>query len=678
MSPLRYTPKNPRRNGFETTVGYDRGMVPACAINAKNYVVEVHGGVLASTLNLRIARVEGVALNFKDKAHDSFGNGNNPAVALHDNTVICMWDANRRLSYRTGTLVTSETNKIFRVDFNDVQQIGNQTDSVNATVAVNAAGIAVELHEQGTDVYWRRGRLEGTTLTWQETPTLLGRGNRPSVSINNNGQAVAVFQRDRALFYAVGTFTPTDTALTAAIAWTIAGTPYNEAGGVRPAVALTDDAYVIALHQSGRHLEQGVGTLAGVTISWNDFLARGQNFYVFDTPGKDVHVATNGKVAVQVHSRQVPLDRPRAAPAEPNLVGNACLLFDHANWMGDHRLRLSRKTLKSAALPASHDTGAFASTLAETQDLPVSGQLLYGIRYFDLRPRYIGPPNTSDVQSIVTFHNIFSGNYNGPRLVDVIREVREFMEGHKELVILKISHFFSGFNQQIFDKLAEAIVGDEAGTTGLRKWLFKKRPDATRLADRSLGDYLQETQGTVLVLVDIDTDNDDTDYVTEAHRELGIYKYRDWDARRPEDGDITVFDQFSSTPDFDTMALSESGVEPPLPGSTLKIKRGQLHKYDWFDGFCRSNAAGTGRSTTPCELFLLSWTVTPSLPFFEGTAFGISTSANRNLVSYLDIPLYQGRSAKGFHMNLLYTDAVELSRSVDVAMVRNDLLTSSG
>jgi len=156
-------------------------------------------------------------------------------------------------------------------------------------------------------------------------------------------------------------------------------------------------------------------------------------------------------------------------------------------------------------------------------------------------------------------------------------------------------------------------------------------------------------------------------------REQGIFRYRDWYDSNPASGDLTVFDIFSSTPDFKTMALSESPDEehPLLAGSSKPLPRGQLPKFDWFDGFCRGT--DTVRSDVPCDLFLLSWTVTPRLPRSEGTAFVLSYEPNRNLVDYLSRPEYQGTNKKGFSINLLYTDAVEFSRSVDLAVARNGL-----
>jgi hypothetical protein len=88
-----------------------------------------------------------------------------------------------------------------------------------------------------------------------------------------------------------------------------------------------------------------------------------------------------------------------------------------------------------------------------------------------------------------------------------------------------------------------------------------------------------------------------------------------------------------------------------------------------FDGNCRD-------SSVPCDLFLLSWTLTPGSGM-EGTnpASRLSRAANKELVGSVTMETAPRRTAQGraINVNLLYTDVVEKSRSVDVALVRNGL-----
>jgi hypothetical protein len=677
---------------------YDNGRRPSCAINASNVVVEVHKGESENTLNWRIGSVQGVHLSWlpRPAGYTSFGNGTNPAVAIDpSNVVIVVYDDNG-LRYRIGTVAGN------RLNFAAPATAFGDASSLQPSVAVNDAGIVLEVHTSGSDIYWRRGRLRGVTLNWHENPTLLAEnGRRLFVAINNRGHAVVVFEatgsvamgNDNRLLYSVGTFDRDDPKTGGAVTWT---TPVDyDNGGARPSVALTDRNAVFETHQPSSigmksPLYQRVGVLANKTITW-------QNFLAYDTPterypfdiGRTPQVAANNKVAIQVHRTD----------SGTSLFANASLIFDRANWMGDHREQLKKKRLKDLALPAAHDAGAILPNPAQTQDITIRSQLFYGVRYFDLRPIYTGNSNDASpaADKFFTYHDVLiSGstddgsidgstgltNFRGPHIQFLVGRIRTFMQSHNELVILKISHF-KNFNQKIFDALVGLFVGDDH----LGPWLYKpsQLEAGKRLAEQTMDKYLPKdasgkVKGTVLIVADRDGENDDSvvDYVTAANRTKGIFRYRDWYASDPEKGDLTVFDLFTDTSeDFDKMATSELPDEhhPDLPGTPdKKVPLGQLPKFIWFDGKCQGR--GSARSTVICDLFLLSWTLTPLTPEVGvGTAFAVSERANRNLVDYLARPANQGKNSQNFSMNLLYTDAVEFSRSVDVALVRNGLLT---
>jgi hypothetical protein len=673
-SPLHYDRQNPRALGFTATPGYGLGTTPAIALNRADNVLAVHDH--SGKLRYRIALLEDhLSLNFHAQEVD-IEDGHNPAVALNNGDVaIVMFDVSNALRYRVGKVIINQRRapRIYTVDFQP--SAGFPTPSPDATdpsVAVNDAGIVVEVHKSGSDLYWRRGKLDGQVLTWHNTPALLvANGSVPSVSINNNGVAVCVYQgNNEKLFYSVGTFDKTKTSQDEPITWTNFMTAYVT-GGAGPAIAITDDNYAYAVHQQSNNCLQAVGIISGTTIDFRDFLVTGQKFLTYDV-GRLPNIATNGRTAVQVHQETTTFQ----------LFGNASLIFDRANWMEDSRTSLGNSTLRQISIPASHDSGAFEDNRARTQDIRIRFQLRAGVRYFDLRPKYTKDRDaaTLDSTAIVTYHDIPSGDYLGPKLKDVIENVRGYMQNHKELVILKISHF-KNFNQKVFDVLADLIVGDAANTRGLAQWLFPPPADTTRLAERKLSDYLKIDQGTVLIVVDVDTSEgadkkpQHLDYITAEYRTKGLFRYRDWYDPNPADGDITVLDVFSETIRFDDMSL---GVRPSpshaeLPGrpatargpATLPV--GQLPKFAWFDGKCQDN-------TTQCDLFLLSWTLTPRLPAEEGNAFFNAREAVKNLVAFLNIPKYSGINEQGFQINLLYTDAVEYSRSADVAVARNGLI----
>jgi hypothetical protein len=90
-----------------------------------------------------------------------------------------------------------------------------------------------------------------------------------------------------------------------------------------------------------------------------------------------------------------------------------------------------------------------------------------------------------------------------------------------------------------------------------------------------------------------------------------------------------------------------------------------------FNGFCRN-------STTPCDLFLLSWTLTPTGGSEAAEpAVQLSRAANKELVNKVTMTSAAPRTAAGrtITVNLIYTDVAEKSRSVDVAFLRNRLAT---
>jgi len=89
----------------------------------------------------------------------------------------------------------------------------------------------------------------------------------------------------------------------------------------------------------------------------------------------------------------------------------------------------------------------------------------------------------------------------------------------------------------------------------------------------------------------------------------------------------------------------------------------QFDKFNRYDGKCKA------RRDIPCDLFLLSWTLTP--PTF---VWGYALEANRNLeaaLKELKIPNCFGREA-----NLLYRDSVASSNVTDMAIQQNMALSS--
>ena len=596
---------------------YDQGVTPSIAINRGKTVVEVHKSQGNSGLWWRLGGVSGVSLAWRGHGTVNDDGGYNPSVALNEQGVVVEAhdSGHGTLWYWTGQV---SGNSIAWKDH------GEYDDGVDPTVAVNQHGVVVEVHKsQGNSgLWWWVGQLTGTSLKWTGHASLKDDdGYNPSVAINNSGLVVEVHDSGHGtLWYWIGQ---------------VQGTTINWYGhaqydtGSNPSVSLSDDGTVYEVHIGTNQLWQRIGRVVDNTIQWIDWLGTGAVSYYYDD-GVQPQIACSGGTGVQVHSSENFTD----------LFANASLVFDRADWMADNLGVIGGKALRQLALPASHDSGMYLGGLAvfgKTQDLNIYSQLAYGVRYFDLRPKYTGG-------EFILYH----GPIDGPKLTDVLAQIRSFFAGgHRELAILKFSHY-DGFDQSVFTTFCQLLQNK---TTGIGDWLYYSAPPLQpRLADRSLQTYLA-ARGTALVVCDGAWNFPSTPSPS------GLFRYRDWQANDPQNGDLTVFDIYSDTTSFETMATSTEPSDYNLPRGQLPKFLGNPPSYQGFSGTCLNNAA------VPCDLFLLSWTLTPPTDVWD-----YSRLANKELVDYL-APV--GANRFGKIANLLYTDYVEYSRSVDVAVVRN-------
>jgi hypothetical protein len=306
------------------------------------------------------------------------------------------------------------------------------------------------------------------------------------------------------------------------------------------------------------------------------------------------------------------LSAPTTALSHPQPIPN-----DPANWMGNRIQILGSKTLPQLTLPASHDSAmyesGFTASFGRTQNLSIYQQLAAGVRYFDFRPQ---------CKSGKLF--LHHGSILGPPLAEVSGDVQRFMqEGHRELLLLKFSHY-EGINSESYREMIEQI------SQSLGPWLYRSLPPNHRLVDVPLNDYIRVT-GKILILCD-------GQYPVE-NPTPGIWVYRDWNSRHPEQGDLRVYDSYSNSMSYETM------------------KADQFAKFKSYHGQCAN------RPDVPCDLFLLSWTLTPptDVPQFAKIA---DPHLNRDLAAIV-IPNEFGK-----RVNLLYADCVD-TWLTDVAISQN-------
>lgn len=170
-----------------------------------------------------------------------------------------------------------------------------------------------------------------------------------------------------------------------------------------------------------------------------------------------------------------------------------------------------------------------------------------------------------------------------------------------------------------------------------------------------------------------DDDGNPHDYLEidpRLPRNKGIRRYRDWYAPDPQNGDLTVFDIYGNTRDFDTMATGTENDPDSVHAvdrSGRRLEVGQFPKFDGFNGVCRFQ--DEKHEDVPCDLFLLSWTLTIS----AFAPVGYYHQADQQLVRFS--ASRPDANAHGRIINLLYTDVSQNSRSTDVALIRNGLVS---
>jgi hypothetical protein len=165
-------------------------------------------------------------------------------------------------------------------------------------------------------------------------------------------------------------------------------------------------------------------------------------------------------------------------------------------------------------------------------------------------------------------------------------------------------------------------------------WLLPlHEPTGTRLANVTLNQYLNNG-GKVLVVCDGSE--------PQTYPSSGVWVYRDWSSGDPQNGDLTVFDQYANVTDYATM------------------KNDQFTKFNSFNGTCQNNAS------VPCDLFLLSWTLTPAVDVWAYVNAPDADLGN-------DINTLTNPNASGKIVNIVYTDYNEYSRSVDVCEYLNGI-----
>ncbi len=296
------------------------------------------------------------------------------------------------------------------------------------------------------------------------------------------------------------------------------------------------------------------------------------------------------------------------------------------SWMTLGFDSIKNLTLTDLALPGSHDAGMYTSgyltVFDKTQDLTIYQQLVEGIRYFDLRPSFTDKQTGNPNDNFFVYH----GPWNGPSLLDILNDVVGFMSDHgRELVLLKFSHY-RDFTDARYVQLMNLVA------IMLGPWLYTQ-PLNVRLAKVPMQDFIG-TQGRVLVLCD-------GGYPIN-NPYAGVFVYRDWSSRDPQAGHITVYDEYSNSM------------------NAYAVMADQLNKFAAFDGRCQWS------TKVPCDLFLLSWTVTLPTGVWVGAQF-INSYIHSKVKGTVNPNSY------GKFLNVIYVDFVEYGDPTRLCLELNGL-----
>ena len=586
---------------FGLGLQYADGSAPSIAMSRDGHIMEVHqssrGGELAYRTGRRLQM--GLLWTEQDVA---YGRGLTPSIAFNGSLLLEVHKDidDDNLAWRAAVWSGSDVGTSAGIEFSAP---AGYASGRMPRIAMNAR-IALAVHESPSSlmVWYNVCDIDDdANVQWRGNLTLCA-GAQPNIAVNDNNLAVVVYRSpsDSNLYYRLGRVVRTRVIWGQAIAF---GT------GSDAAVALTDDGEVIVVFQSDQPsqsnlLLQRVGKIRDNAIAWIGVAIH------FDS-GQHACLACDGQMAIQAHKSH----------RTKTLWASTSRITDRARWMHNNMDVLGEKTLRQLTTAASHDAGMYQygplSTLGKTQNLDLYQQLHNGVRYFDLRPKWNS--------GILHVHH---GGINGPLVSKIIEGVERFMrEGHRELVVLKFSHY-AKFTAAAYEALVVMLQEK------LRDWMYREPLQGRRLSHIQMEEFLSES-GVILVVCD---DNYPLDFPAQ-----GIWVYRDYNAPDPQHGDLCVYDKYSNTLKYE------------------KMKAGQLGQFQAYNGFCAAP-----HDDVPCDQFLLSWTLTPPTGVWYA-----SRKANRRLGEAMSVQ--EPTNPQGQVINYLYVDYEEYSRATDVAMFMNGI-----
>lgn len=627
-------------NGCDIQLGlsrnYDAGAQTSVSLASTNLVLEFHKSQSNSGIWYHVGKLDGTNVVWGGSQGAGL-NGYWPTVIMNQQGyVVVVWSNNQ---YRSGSEQYYRVGKL-NINGDQNQSIQWLTGSnhwdggFHTSLAINNNGVIVSVHESNSNsnhnLYYRRGHLTNPAggnynITWDSGSSGVQYevGINPHIAVNDNGQVVEVHQvpDENLLHYARGTLNGGGKIDFAK------DHPRYNSNGRQAAIALTNNGFVSEVHVQGDFLKgdlllRMVGKLHSTNAALIDW--SGANFINSAPPtegggGTYPAISSNGSNVVLTHGYGA------------GLYSSSSAIRDRNNWMGDMLSSIGGKDLGHIVFPGSHDAGMYcdgAGAPGKTQDQSIYDQLQGGVRYFDLRVKNGDPQRIYHGLATVTCDTVSR----------VMGDVRRFMdEGHKEVVVLKFSHFlnFGACRETNEYNRLRATIADNLGSYQYKEPIHPARVALSEIVGNG---------GKVVVVVDGDWAAPECNQV-----QSGFYVYKDWcsgstpcdSTGNPAQGQFTVFDWYSNTSSYDAM------------------KSDQLYKFSIFDGKMKTDPS------VKCDLFLLSWTLTPPITTIPSPVEYYSVPANRNLGEAMNSVKANGY---GFIPNVLYVDYYERARVTDTAI----------
>lgn len=154
-------------------------------------------------------------------------------------------------------------------------------------------------------------------------------------------------------------------------------------------------------------------------------------------------------------------------------VHSNCLNIQPA-WMTEHRYELQNLSLPMLFIPGTHnsgsdkiqtvskrDIGSKLENLVLTQDESIWNQLVYGIRYFDLRIGYYSEENENenDIRFWIN-HDLLRMQL----LIPILKDIASFLKySPDEIIILDFHRFPVGFTSAAIHRQLLQVIQDELG-----------------------------------------------------------------------------------------------------------------------------------------------------------------------------------------------------------------------